>query len=239
MIVCMKFATAREHRDFFRKHQIVEFEELLSPEQLHQLLSAVKEILSSRLKLHVNDLLKHTPDLIFNAGRDLWRASAAIKRFVTNPKYAGIASELVNVRSIRIGYDQVIPSGVLTKQLGRHESNAVAYAKAAQSLEEVSSLQGVVCGFMLCLESGESEPNSSITELFSNRPGSAVFFHPKVPIPFPQLLQKRDSLYFMVVYTQPTAVYIHNNNDPLGHLLKNVGYSYGDKLVDKSNPILN
>lgn len=231
----MKFATAKEHREFFRKNQFVEFEELLSAYQLKQMQSAIKESLALRMQTPIVDLLDHKPEQLFSHGRDLWRGSPVIKKTITQQRLAEIASELISIRTMRLGYDQLfttVPQPIL-----KESSLYTSLLKQPHTLEEISSLQGVICGLMLCL-TGESSKDSP-PDIFCGRAGNGVFFSPKVPINFPLLLEKVNESYLMLVYVQPNSVYVHCANDPLGHSFKSVGYNFGDKLLDKNNPILN
>lgn len=232
----MKLAISREHRDFFQKHHSIEFEGLLDPTKLHDLVTNVKSTLTNRL----GPLDKRDSDALFSEGRDLWRISNPIKKIVTNPHFAEIASELTNQRVLRLGYTQYFPAPSSTS-LNIEKGPYATLLSKKSTLEEISSLQGVQCGLMICLK---DESNAEIatlpesTEIFPLKAGNGVFFSPKAFINFPELYKRMGNQFLMIVYTQATAVYVHCENDPLAYSLRNVGYAFGDKLLDKRNPIL-
>jgi hypothetical protein len=74
--------------------------------------------------------------------------------------------------------------------------------------------------------------------VFTEVPGNGVFFQPTHPIQFSSLFEKRGGSYLLLVYTQQTSVYLLQQKDPQGYFLKNLGYGYGDRLIDKLHPIL-
>ena len=83
------------------------------------------------------------------------------------------------------------------------------------------------------------EAPAALTLIFSAKAGNGVFFSPQATIDFQILFTKRQGFaYILVVYVQSTTVYILNTNDPHAHTLKKYGYVFGDKLSDKSNPII-
>lgn len=130
----MKFAVVGEHRFHFETHQNIEFEELLSKEQIDALNHAIDQTLDGR-----------DP---FTEGRDLWRNNSIIKQTVANRRLAEIAGQLVDKRPIRIGYVQLLEKGSYS-----HWSEPV-------TLRDIAPFQGIVCGLFLCLEESEKEETS-------------------------------------------------------------------------------
>ena len=66
----------------------------------------------------------------------------------------------------------------------------------------------------------------------------AYLFQPRISIPFAELSQNPDSLYLLIAYVSDSAVYILNEQDPHVHFLKSLDYTFGDKLKEKTHPIL-
>lgn len=232
-----KFAIASEHRDFFNKQHSIELEELLNAKQLQRLTSAIDTALALRLKLRVSELPK-APETLFMAGRDLWRGSDVIKNIVTQRQFSQIAAELTGQRMLRLGYDQFfsepLRSSILTQAMSK------TLFPHPQTLTEISSLQGVQCGLMLCLRGEASEEEEASSPLFSKQAGSGVFFNPQTPFLFQPNAENTNSLrqYLMIVYVSNSSVYLCNHSDPQVHALKQYGYVFGDKLNDKRNPIV-
>ena len=106
----MKFAVTSEHHDYFLAHQAIEFEELLTPTQLKQLQDGVLSVLGQRMGGKRALLDKATADEHFIIGRDLWKDSAAIRKIVTHVRLATLAAELVDEKTLRLGYDTYLPA---------------------------------------------------------------------------------------------------------------------------------
>lgn len=225
----MRFASASEHRDFFRKQHLIEFEDLLSEAQLKLLLAAIDSTLASRLKTYSKKAMQLSAMDLFMAGRDLWRSSEAIKRVVLAKQLAEMVFDLMEIKPLRLGYDQLIAVNSLEDQS--------LVGLEPKSLQAMSCLQGVLCGIMLCLSSSANS-DSPQTSLFPNKAGNAVFFSAEVEIDFKLLNQHLGQRYLLIAYTQPTALYVSNPCDPNVHSLKSLGYNFGDKLTDKLHPIV-
>jgi len=224
----MKFAIAKEHREYFRLNQTLELENLLNINQLGQFKQGIQFALSRRLKLRPDQITNQQSSQLFRNGRDLWRSHDPIKKTICNPSYAEVFSELVDQKTIRLGYDQLFPA----QQLG----DGAFYTDFLQNpryLSEFSCIQGVLGGLMLCIEGDATVASRSI---FSATPGNGVFFGEDYLIEFEQMLP--DHTYLLIVYTKKTSVYIANREDPFAHTLMNQGYSYGDRLTDQLNPVL-
>jgi hypothetical protein len=228
----MKFAASSEHRDFFRKNQLIEFEDVINEKQLAALHSAIDAVCAARLSITTKLVDQKTPIELFLNGRDLWRASDAIKSTVASKKLAEVASELFEIKPLRLGYDQLIVAP---------NAYSEPLFSQPQTLEEISSIQGVLGGVMLCLRGKELANEETIStftnDLFSNKAGSGIFFRANTNIDFSQLVNHLGQRYLLIVYTHAVSVYIHSN-DPNASFLKQFGYNFGDKLTDKLHPIV-
>jgi len=237
----MKFSVAKEHRDFFQKHQAIEFEGLLPPEQVLRFNQAVDEALVQRLGITADKIRHQPPQKLFLDGRDLWRTNPLLKKMVMHLSCAEIASELIEHKPLRLGYAQLFPqiSPLLFKT--HHNNDYALFLQQQISLEACSCLQGVLCGLMLCLTGdGEDEtgkPSEGI-DIFAKKAGSGIFFHPDLPISFQNLQQHPNQRYLLIVYTHRNTVYRLQPADPQTHALKHCGYVFGDRLTDKLNPIV-
>ncbi len=225
----MKFAVHFQHRDYFNKQGFIEFQDLLSPAQLDPLNHSIQEVLAQRMNIPVIGLSEAQPQLLFLQGYDLWRSNPTIRKTVASPKLAEIASELTQQQPLRLGFDEYFPSPL----------NYLELLKQGD-LNGLSCIQGIVCGLMLCLKGPavESPTTAAASSIFSRIPGHAVFFHPTSPIDLQELGSNSEYAYLLITYVKSNAVYTFQPNDPHTHALKQWGYSFGDKLSDKLNPIL-
>ena len=86
----MHFAIAPEHLNFFQRHHYIEFENLLTQEEVETLLHAL------------NTALPHQ--------YDTWRGNPIIQKFVLRKQFAEIASNLTKISPLRIAFDRILIS---------------------------------------------------------------------------------------------------------------------------------
>lgn len=238
----MKFATAKEHRDFFQKHGWIEFEGLISDEQLVLVNQAIDQVLAERLNVSSDRLRLLASENFFLEGRDLWRSNQTLRKLVTQARFAEIASELIEKRPLRLGYDQFFPARIktqfsqLTHQVYSHFLEQTAH------LEDISCLQGVVCGLILALGgksdvASEEGPSDGI-DIFPSQPGRVIVFKSNALVNWNNLYVHEGQRFYLIVYTQAFAYYQLQSRDPHTHALKRLGYIFNDKLNDKLHPIV-
>lgn len=212
----INFSVVGEHRNFFRKHQWIECEELLSPKEL----SYIQE------KIENKEI----------AQRDLWRQEAPLKKIVLNKSLARVAAELTETRSLRFGYDQLL---ILPKKTHEEPTAYDLLLQQTLSLENISSIQGVICGVMLCVQADQSAHiDEQDSPIFSINPGNGVFFTPEFPIDFTTVHRRPGCTYLMIVYVQPTSVYYSQPHDPFCRHFQQLGYQFGDRLSEQLNPLV-
>jgi len=231
----MKFAVIGEHRDCLRKQGWIEFDELLTLDQLAIIEKETTLVLANRLKEPVNKIFKLPSEELFSSGKDLWRESQSLKKIVLSKTLAEVASELIEYKPLRYGYDLLLPSP--SKPILYNQGSLSAILTQTPTLEEISCVQGLRCGLILCIQSSQPIDNEN-KSFFSNQPGNGVFFRPDTPIPFNELTKHAGNLYLMLVYTDAKAVYRMEPNDPHVNNFKKIGYNFGDKLTDTLNPLV-
>jgi hypothetical protein len=230
----MKFSLAKEPLHFYNQNGFVEFEDIISIAKFQQILHAIRKEKFDSTEQHYE---KH---------HDLWRRSPEIKKNLFQKVPASIVADLSEKKPLRVGYDQLIPKGF-------HHQNPL-------SLRNMSSIQGVVGGYLLCLESVEGvtveqpvkpekpivdeeltegerpiideEEEEKIVAPFSTQAGNLIFIDPDVAIDFS--LMPCDHL--LVCFVGKTAVYCHNEQDPHTHLFKEKGYVFGDRIQERELP---
>lgn len=234
----MKFIVDNKHREFFNDNGWIEFEGIVSPEKIHEVYHAVSNVLARRLVLEKGRLDRVPTDALYLNGHDVWRDNEIVKNFVCQRLHAEIAANLVEAVPLRLAYDQVIMSGFNAAYL------PPPALKKTLSLEQCSSMQGLLCGFLIALESSHpEEPRTEFSAANRQVPlprcdGSAIFLAPDVPIDFTQLFATPACTYLLVVYSKAVTRYVHCDDDLHTHTLKNFGYGFGDKLVDLHHPVL-
>ena len=152
----MKFAIEGVHRQFFRKHQALEVEGMLTKAQLNELNLQIEKGLEERLNTKPKRAFQELPTHIFSYGRDLFRSSDSLKKIILNSQLAEIASELIEFRPLRFGFDQLYCT-VAEFYKDRDDFNPFKeLALKPKPLKETTCIQGLLCGLMICL-SGEEK----------------------------------------------------------------------------------
>jgi len=126
----MRYILKPDHREQLYREGRVEFEELLSGEEL----ASLNALIASDL-----DPLDRV-----EAGFDLWRQQGDIARLVKRRPIAEIASDLFGTRPIRLAFDQLLLPGPFS-------------GHAPVSIEQISPVGGVVGGLILLLEEPRAE----------------------------------------------------------------------------------
>jgi hypothetical protein len=230
----MSLAVVREHRDFYRKHKWIEFEELIAPQNQERFSEEIKKALSDRLKTPPQKLASISATKRFAAGHDLWRASSLLKKITLGKRLAEVAGELVEIKPLRFGYDQLI--FFPPKQEAADPS--LKFLDNNPTLQEISSIQNIVCGMMLCIDKLAPADADSESSFFCPTVGNGVVFAPDFPIPFDQLEKREGFTYLLLAYATANAVYCHQEKDPFSYEFKQLGYNFGDRLTEKLNPLV-
>ncbi len=241
----MKLAIAKEHRDFFQKQGFIEFEDFLSQNDLILFDRAINQALSQRIKTFQEKGEQVASEQLFLRGRDLWRSDEELRTLVCQSRFARIVSELIEKKPLRLGYDQLFPSLYPTSLRKASSSIYTGFIQQTTTLNEISCLQGIVCGLMLALfasnpenqEMGQVKESEGV-DIFPHRPGQVIFFQPHIPINLTYLYQHSGQRFLLIVYTQSLACYQLQVQDPHTHFLKHLGYIFNDRLSDKLNPIV-
>lgn len=217
----MKYSLDKEHFHFYRKNGYVEFEGMINNDKLVPIQRAfIKQRLDTEEKLYIEN-------------HDIWRRFPEIKKTIFHRTLSSVIADLADVTPLRIGYDQLIPKGF--------------YFKTPKTLREMSSIQGVVGGYLLCLENSEFEVNTLFDDPeeegeeekgyrpvapFSTIAGNIVFIHPDAPIDFSRMTAD----HLLVCFSGEKAVYRHNEADLHTHFFKTKGYVFGDKIQERDLP---
>jgi hypothetical protein len=239
----MKFATAKEHRDFFQKQGWIEFEGLLSDSQLISVNQAIDQVLAERLNVSSDQVHLTSPEKLYLQGHDLWRSHSILHKFVAQARFAEIIGELIEKKPLRLGCDQFFPffyPGPFSKEQGSVYSH---FLNQTTSLEAVSCMQGVICGLLLALNekeefSSSEERGMEGIDIFPRKAGNVIFFQPTIPINWSHLCKHVGQRFYLIIYTSVIAHYRLQPQDPHTHALKRLGYVFNDKLSDKLNPII-
>lgn len=245
----MKLAISPEQRQFFRKHHQLELEGLLKPEQLKKINASLEGVIAQRLNIKPDRAFLETSGRLYASGHDVWRSDETLKKLVLNSQFAELVSELIEFKPLRIGFDQFYPSLPIEYLRTSHRDSYREVILKANSLKNLSSVQGTLCGLLICLSGSTQEDSEGATETdpanahsqtvaFPKVAGNGIVFTADAMIDFHTLLQKEPHRYLLITYAHPTSIYFFQESDPLTHEMKRLGYVFGDRLSDKLNPIV-
>ena len=243
----MKFAIAKEHRDFFQKKGMIEFEDLLSSDQLALLNRTIDEALLTRLHQPQGHLKFQLSEALFLEGRDLWRSNEQLRKLVCQPRFAEITSELIEKKPLRLGYTQFFPSNYEVQYGREYKGIYRHFIQQNIDLQSVSCLENVACGLMLCLGRNDpvkieqpdfKEEDEKGIDVFPWQPGQVVYFQPEVPVDWQKLSRHSGFRFHLIVFTEAYSHYLLRPEDPHTHFLKHQGYIFNGKLVDRLHPIV-
>lgn len=214
----MKITIDLAHQKYFKANGYIQFEEVFNSEQTRAINLEVNQVLAKRGDPNHS---APTAQAFFQKGRDVWRSSDHLNKHLNHRNLAGIASELVDYKPLRLGYDQYLlpPLPYPTEH----------------SLEQISCIQGIMCGVLICLVNAETViPN----EIFPTKAGDATFFDANYDFPWDQMAALKDEAFLLIAYTGERALYVHQENDLHKYSLKEFGYNFGDRLTDQWHPIV-
>lgn len=231
----MKFVVSKEQHHYYQKNGCLELEGLLSPKSLLQIREGVQSSLSHKLQMPNGKIASSSPLDLIKAGRDLWRHSEQIKKYISS--LGEIAAQLTVTKTVRLGYDQLLLPLPHSKILSTPTLRPASF-EGSISLSEMSCLQGIICGAMLCLQAADEDVEASAESIFPLNAGNITFFSAEKEINFIELHRRQKAQFLLVAYTENIALYIMQENDPCVHDLKSYGYVFGDRLNDRLHPIV-
>ena len=221
----MRLALTADHKEFFLKNNYIEFEGLLTPEQVTILKKNAEEALASRLKLNTSRLKDQPTKELFQAGYDLWRDNAAIKKTVHKKEFALLASELFQTIPIRCAFDQYICTT---------QGSASPFSEVL-TLQESSCLTPLAGALVLPLDD-LIKPISSFHMPLNA--GNGLFISPSLQIPWPELFATPNFSFLIIGYSGARTLFAADTCDPRAVNVKMLGYVFNESLKDAKHPIL-
>lgn len=221
----MKYRIDNAHREFFSTFRWIEFEELLTSRDLAEVNEAIDAALAARLAIPPERLNKQTPEALATAGRDIWRDSPRLQQCVCQRRFAEMMADLVEERPLRLAFDQAIVDWGF-------ENPETPFA--SQSLETMSSLRGLVGGLILCLK----DATGPDIPFFPKKAGNGICISPSLELPLNHIYHGAEQRYLIIAYGRAVTLFVHQSDSAYGAALRNMGYNYGDRLVDRVHPVV-
>lgn len=206
----MKLTISSQQYEYFEEHHVIELEGLMTHADVFSLYEGIEMVISTRLKCSIENIKKQTPEEVFLASGDLWRSNLAIRKLITSPRLSSIASILLKEKPVRLGYDLYI------------EPTNASFLQTLRPFGEINCIQGFIGGMCICLE-GEKEGNIKV-------------FSPEFSMDSHQMFDGKP--FVLITYCQASSIYLRKLADPMSQRLRDLGYTYGDRLSDDLNPIV-
>ena len=215
----MKISVSGEQLLFFDRHGYLELEGVFTSQVITELRENVENILHTRAQSAgvVFD------DALSLCGHNLALASQNIQKRLCSPSMGKLVNMMTKMRPLRYGFDQVV---------------VPSYPPKGATLEEVSSIYPVLIGGVIALDGAERAEEPQVDPfVFKDLPasaGSVSFVKPETVWEVEPSSQR----HLLVVFCGAQPLYVHQERNPYTHVFKEYGYVFGDRLLDKTNPVV-
>lgn len=220
----MKFTLDKASFEAFNKDKWVELEGFYTPERIQEINGVIDRLIAEKKLERKEDIMA--------SSHDLFRKIDGYSRLLQLPWLADIVYELASEKPLRLAYDQLYQAGMSSFDQSRESE----FFNGTKILSEVSSMNEIVLGVMIALKVSEGVSEEALP--FSQEAGRIAVISPEIEIPFDMLKTRLADRYLLLVFSTKRAQYLYNPKDPQNHLLKHLGYVYGDKLKDTLHPII-
>ncbi|MFA6119298.1 MAG: hypothetical protein WCT85_02855 [Parachlamydiales bacterium] len=208
----MKYLILESQIKFFQESGFIEFENIFSSEEMQKL----KNEIDNYFKNSSTDFLQS-----YKSTRDLFRSSEFIRKFVLNNRIVSIVKNLTNRNQLRLCFDQAI------------YSNGSNPFDDKVLIDDFFTFQGLLCLVVIKMDDTIFNDHTFLPKTKNNsvflKPGSYLNFNGIFEVP-----QK----YLLIGYSDFKTIYKPNSTDPNGYNLKQLGYTHGDTLKDKTHPVI-
>ena len=218
----MRFSLTKEHKEFFYKHLFIEFEEVLSPDQIASLKVSIQHVMAKR----DSKIYKEGTPLI---GRDLFRDDKDIRKFILSKNFAHVVKDLCSKDSLRMAFDQYL----------NPKKTGPKFFSKLSSFKEASCLADTYAILIFKLSGKEfTRPEEGPFLPSPHKVGSLLIVHPDKILNFEGLLESSDDELYIITYGSDKLLYRPSNLDPAEPLIKRMGYAYGDLMKEQTHPIV-
>lgn len=225
---------------FFRDYGFVEFENLLTEQEILKISQECDRCLKRRFdESKLDSSTKISLNQTYLHGWNLQEESPFLNKFLKQHKLLRLIKELTNTRKACLAYTQLLRTFELTPSDKPNEKPFPIFSDTT-SLNEVSSYQGLQIGLMIHLAfqtplSSAPLPttpaeNPNILHPLPAKPGSVTFFAVDHPFSLAPLLLYPYQSYLMTAYGKDRLIYKHQPKDPHNHRLKQKGFGFGDSV---------
>jgi hypothetical protein len=223
----MRFAISSAQLQFFLQHHYIEFDDLITAQDVATLKENGQALVAKRLKTSPSKLNQFSNTDLFMAGRDSWRENSEAQKILFRPKLGQIATTLFQEKHLQMGYDQWIQTSAAPSPIDQFFS-----------LEQISSFNHISGGLIINLGTPLEITGSYVFCPVPKKPGSGLFLSPKLLLDWKTLFNTPHLELLLLVYCPMGVRYTLNSHDPHVHALKRKGYVFGDQVSTLTHPLL-
>lgn len=218
----MKYSITGDQLYHFEKQGSIEFEQLISENELTILRNELKKTLS-----------------LYNTTL----SATAVRKILFASSLAEIAGRLAKRQKIRFAFDEYIPS------ITSFSCSKDPFILSDRSgITPVVSMMLCIGGSEIQLEQSPPEPQFvegkpfvkplSFIDPFPQKSGNAIFFLPTKAWDKSCFIRHQEQQFLLVCYGDAHIRYLYCEEDPYLHELKKLGLVFGDALPESSHPTL-
>lgn len=220
----MKHLLIEKQLSHYREKGFIEFEDFLTQEEIALIENEVMGTFSKKRGSVPNP----APEQTYVIGKDLYLENEKIKSFCVKKKLTDLAKALCNETLLRVAFDQAFLFDKAYTPPFPYET----------SLESIFSYQGLMCLVVIQLKNTKVNADEDAlleASLSPLKKGNVLYINPKSVLDIKPLFEEDTKLY-MIGYTKVKSQYIANKLDPLSHVLKKRGFTFGDFLTEEFHP---
>ncbi|NGX56294.1 MAG: hypothetical protein K1060chlam5_00532 [Candidatus Anoxychlamydiales bacterium] len=216
----MKFLIKDKQIKFFKDNGFIEFSDFFLNDERNNLFEEIKQTISKKLNTNINNA--DSLDIYKNS-RDLFRSSKFIKSFDLSRNLSQISYALSNLNSLQLAFDQSL--------IG----NVKSFFKDSCSINDLFCFKGLEIIILIKLDDSDFEIKD---DLLSIKPNNIIFLNPNKIINFKPYFDYFLNFFLIGYARSNNLMYIENKNDINLHLIKKMGYGFGDNLKNNNFPII-
>lgn len=232
----MRPAITRDHQAFFASNGWIAFEDAFSNDRGALMLDRLLGAQAERLHTTTARLGEKSPLALYEAGTDLWRISPEVRALAGDHDWAQLMGQLLSVRQLRLAGDQL-----WTWRPGRWSINKIPFAEVDlpwMSLSQIVSCDGLLAGIFFTLEGGGLQGVTPELPISPFGPtGSAVIVRADLPLSL-NLFRGVGKVAYCVLVFGRQGSYRPAPYDPQPNRLKQMSYTVGQTLSERTHPIL-
>lgn len=199
---------------------------MLSNEESRRAFLSCDLLLQKRLSISPEKLVFQKQEDLSKASRDGYREDKFLLKLATRRSHAEIANNLTNKKPLRLAMDMVFYT---------NEQRNPFFSKEAP-LSSLFNIQNMAAFLLLRLSFLKRKQDCPFP--IPAERGNGIFFKPNTNIDLSPLFTLPSQMFYLIGFSEGRSLYTFNEKDPNNHILKELGYAFGDPLEEKYHPLV-